>query len=746
MTLSKELIIALNLAVEVARERQHEFLTLEHVLYALLTDPSSAECLEACGVDLKKLEKELDSFFASLEKVEDVEEPAQTRAFQRVLSRAAGHVQSSGKTEVRGVNVLVAMYSESDSQAVHLLQKYGVQKLDVTSFISHGTRKVPKKAKTPEPAGGGDDEGKPSSSDPLSDFCVDLNARAEAGKIDPVIGREREIERMIQVLARRRKNNPLLLGDPGVGKTAIVEGLARKLFLEEVPELLKGCRVYALDMGALIAGTRYRGDFEERLKAVVKAITEKPGSILFIDEIHTVIGAGATQGGSMDASNLLKPALSNGDLRCIGSTTHNEHRLAFGKDRALARRFQTIDIGEPTLDDCIEILKGLKGTFEEFHKVRFTEAAIEAAVRLSARHITDRHLPDKAIDVIDEAGAYARLKNPGSEVDVPQIEDIISKIAKIPPKTVSETEQLNLKDLAENLRSRIFGQDRAIDTVVQTIKLNRAGLGHPNKPVGAFLFSGPTGVGKTELAKQLAEVLSVTFLRFDMSEYMEKHTVSRLIGAPPGYVGFEQEGMLTGAVSRTPYCVLVLDEIEKAHPDIFNILLQVMDHATLTDNNGKKADFRNVILVLTTNAGAREGGKQGLGFAQISKAGRIDEALTRTFPPEFRNRLDASVIFDPLSKPVILQVVDKFVRELQAQLSARKVTLTISAALREKLGDEGYKPEFGAREMGRVITERLKKPLADELLFGRLAQGGEVEADWVEDRVDFRYAVEVGGS
>ncbi len=746
MTLSKELIIALNLAVEVARERQHEFLTLEHVLYALLTDPSSAECLEACGVDLKKLEKELDSFFATLEKVEDVEEPAQTRAFQRILSRAAGHVQSSGKTEVRGVNVLVAMYSEADSQAVHLLQKYGVQKLDVTSFISHGTRKVPKKGKTPEPAGGGEDEAKSPSNDPLSDFCVDLNARAEAGKIDPVIGREREIERIIQVLARRRKNNPLLLGDPGVGKTAIVEGLARKLFLGEVPDLLKGCRVYALDMGALIAGTRYRGDFEERLKAVVKAITEKPGSILFIDEIHTVIGAGATQGGSMDASNLLKPALSNGDLRCIGSTTHNEHRLAFGKDRALARRFQTIDIGEPSLEDCIEILKGLKGTFEEFHKVTFTEAAIEAAVKLSARHITDRHLPDKAIDVIDEAGAYARLKNPGSAVDVPQIEDVISKIAKIPPKSVSETEQLNLKDLAENLRSRIFGQDRAIDTVVQTIKLNRAGLGHPNKPVGTFLFSGPTGVGKTELAKQLAEVLSVTFLRFDMSEYMEKHTVSRLIGAPPGYVGFEQEGMLTGAVSRTPYCVLVLDEIEKAHPDIFNILLQVMDHATLTDNNGKKADFRNVILILTTNAGAREGGKQGMGFAQISKSGRIDEALTRTFPPEFRNRLDASVIFDPLSKPVILQVVDKFVRELQAQLSARKVTLTISQALREKLGEEGYKPEFGAREMGRVITERLKKPLADELLFGRLARGGEVEADWVEEKVDFRYAVEVGAS
>lgn len=745
MTLSKELIIALNLAVEVARERQHEFLTLEHVLYALLTDPSSAECLEACGVDLKKLEKELDSFFTTLEKVEDVEEPSQTRAFQRVLSRAAGHVQSSGKTEVRGVNVLVAMYSETDSHAVHLLQKVGVNKLDVTSFISHGLRKVPKKTLTPEPAGGAD-EARPASGDPLAEYCNDLNARAEAGKIDPVIGRELEIERIVQVLARRRKNNPLLLGDPGVGKTAIIEGLARKLHLGEVPDLLKGCRIYALDMGALIAGTRYRGDFEERLKAVVKAITEKPNSILFIDEIHTVIGAGATQGGSMDASNLLKPALSSGDLRCIGSTTHNEHRLAFAKDRALARRFQTIDVGEPTLEDCIEILKGLKVTFEEFHKVRFTDAAIEAAVKLSSRYITDRHLPDKAIDVIDEAGAYARLKNPGSEVDIAQIEAVIAKMARIPPKTVSETEQLNLKDLAENLRSRIFGQDQAIDTVVQTIKLNRAGLGHPNKPVGAFLFSGPTGVGKTELAKQLAEVLSVAFIRFDMSEYMEKHTVSRLIGAPPGYVGFEQEGMLTGAVSRTPYCVMVLDEIEKAHPDIYNILLQVMDHATLTDNNGKKADFRNVILVLTTNAGAREGGKQGMGFAQISKSGRIEEALTRTFPPEFRNRLDASVIFGPLSQPVILQVVDKFVRELQAQLSARKVTLTISPLLREKLGEEGYKPEFGAREMSRVITERLKKALADELLFGKLSQGGEVEADWVDGKVEFHFAMEVSAA
>jgi ATP-dependent Clp protease ATP-binding subunit ClpA len=558
-----------------------------------------------------------------------------------------------------------------------------------------------------------------------------------------------EIERMVQVLARRRKNNPLLLGDPGVGKTAIVEGLALKLQKGEVPDLLKGCRIFALDMGALIAGTRYRGDFEERLKAVIKAITARKDAILFIDEIHTVIGAGATQGGSMDASNLLKPALSSGDLRCIGSTTHNEHRLAFGKDRALARRFQTIDIGEPSLDDCIEILKGLKHQFESYHKVQFTDEAIEAAVRLSSRYIPDRHQPDKAIDVIDEAGAYARLHPPEkgeNVVDLSGIEAIIARIARVPPKTVNEAEQSNLKDLAPTLKSRIYGQDKAIDTVVQTIKLNRAGLGIPNRPVGCFLFAGPTGVGKTELARQLATAMNVAFVRFDMSEYMEKHTVSRLIGAPPGYVGFEQEGMLTGAVARTPYCVLVMDEIEKAHQDIYNILLQVMDHATLTDNNGKKADFRNVILILTTNAGAREGGKAGLGFAAAGKAGRIEDALSRTFPPEFRNRLDGSILFDGLSKETILQVVDKFLKELQAQLAGRNVVLEVSAALREQLGEEGYKPEFGAREMSRVVAERIKKALADEILFGRLTGGGRVVADWQDGKVVFVFPEEAAAS
>lgn len=738
MTLSKELTVALTLAVDVAREKRHEYLTLEHVLYALLTDPSTAECIEACGGNLKKLEKELDAFFDKMEKLDEEEEPVQTSTFQRVLARAAHHVQSSGKTEVKGNNVLIAMYSEKDSYAVHLLEKQSVQKLDVTSFFSHGTRKVPKK-EGPRPESAGVDEERPAAGggDPLSDFCTDLNARAEKGKIDPVIGRQSEIDRIIQVLARRRKNNPLLLGDPGVGKTAIIEGLALRIHEKQVPDLLKDCRIYTLDMGSLIAGTRYRGDFEERLKAVVRAIVAKPGSILFIDEIHTVVGAGATSGGSMDASNLLKPALSSGDLRCIGSSTHNEYRLAFGKDRALSRRFQTLDIGEPSIDDCIAILKGLKKTFEDFHKVQFTEDAIEASVRLSARYITDRHLPDKAIDVLDEAGAFARLNTPGSTVDAEQIESTIAKIARIPPKSVSESEQSNLRELAVGLKARIFGQDRAIDTVVQTIKLSRAGLGHPQKPVGAFLFSGPTGVGKTELARQLAEVLGVAFIRFDMSEYMEKHTVSRLIGAPPGYVGFEQEGMLTGAVSRTPYCVLVLDEIEKAHQDIYNILLQVMDHATLTDNNGKKADFRNVILILTTNAGARDGGKAALGFSQVSKSNRIDDALGRAFPPEFRNRLDASVIFEPLAQDIILMVVDKFVRELQVQLIARNTTLSISEALRAQLGREGYKPEFGAREMSRTIAERLKKPLADELLFGRLIKGGHVLADWVDEKVVF---------
>lgn len=735
MKLSPSLVASLNSALNVARTRQHEFLTLEHLLHGLLEDPYASGCLKASKVDIPTFRAELDTFLNSQEKVPGVREPQQTAAFQRVLSRAAGMVTANRKEEVYGSDILLALFSEASSQAVYMLQKYGVQKVDVMTFISHGVSN----AKQLEPAGA-DTNPEAGPVDPLKAFCQDLNARAEAGKIDPVIGRDLEIERVVQVLARRRKNNPLLLGDPGVGKTALVEGLARRIFQGEVPDLLKDCRVYALDMGALIAGTRFRGDFEERLKAVVQAISAKPGSILFIDEIHMLVGAGATGGGAMDASNLLKPALANGDLRCIGSTTHNEHRLSFGKDRALSRRFQNIEVLEPSIDDCIAILTGIRGLFETFHKVSFTAEAVEAAVRLSARYITDRFLPDKAIDVIDEAGACARLKEPGSVVGLTQIEAVIAKIARIPPKTVSDAEQANLKDLADTLKSRIFGQDKAVEKVVQMVKMNRAGLGHPNKPVGAFLFSGPTGVGKTELAKQLAESLGVAFLRFDMSEYMEKHSVSRLIGAPPGYVGFDQEGMLTGNISRTPYCVLVLDEIEKAHPDVFNILLQVMDHATLTDNNGKKADFRNVIIIMTTNAGFREVAKPSMGFnPSASKVNPVDAALGMTFPPEFRNRLDASVVFGSLTKPVILQVVDKFVLELQAQLQARKVTLTLSTALREKLGEEGYKPEYGAREMGRVIAERLKKPLADELLFGRLTKGGSVAADLVDGEVYFQY-------
>ncbi|MES2642583.1 MAG: ATP-dependent Clp protease ATP-binding subunit ClpA [Myxococcota bacterium] len=742
MTLSRELTIALSLAMEVAREKRHELLTLEHVLYALLTDPTTAECLEACGADLKKLEVELDAFFEKMEKLPEDEaedyEPTQTAAFTRVLQRAVHHVQSSGKTEVTGGNLLVAMYSENDSHAVHMLEKQSVTKLDVTAYIAHGVRKTaPKKMSASTGSTETEASSASSGNDPLSNFCVDLVARAAAGKIDPLVGRDAELERTLQILARRRKNNPLFLGDPGVGKTAIVEGLARRIHEGNVPDLLKGSRLYALDMGALIAGTRYRGDFEERLKAVLKALDEKPKSILFIDEIHTIIGAGATQGGSMDASNLLKPALASGELRCIGSTTHSEYRAAFGRDRALARRFQTIDVAEPSVDECILILHGLRKQFETHHGITYSDDAIDAAARLAARHINDRHLPDKAVDVIDEAGAAARLHKPGSIVGVPEVEAVVARMARVPPKTVSNEEQINLSRLPEMLRARIYGQDEAIAAVTQTIKLNRAGLGSPNKPVGSFLFSGPTGVGKTELAKQLAEVLGVAFLRFDMSEYMEKHTVSRLIGAPPGYVGFEQEGLLTGAVNRTPYAVLVLDEIEKAHPDIYNILLQVMDHATLTDNNGKKADFRNVILVLTTNAGVREGQRPSPGFGRADQGRRVDDAVNRTFPPEFRNRLDGLIAFGPLSQDIVLKVVDKFVLELSAQLGARDVTLQITPTLRAWLGEKGYKPEFGAREMGRVIQDELKKPLADELLFGKLMKGGSVLADLDGDKVTF---------
>ncbi|GDX82134.1 ATP-dependent Clp protease ATP-binding subunit ClpA [Deltaproteobacteria bacterium] len=745
MTLSRELTIALSLALDEARERRHEFITLEHVLYALLTDPTSADTLAACGADLKKLESELDTFFGSLESTPDDDpddaEPTQTEAFRRVLNRAALHVQSSGKTEIRGPNVLVALFSEEDSNAVHLLKAQGVEKLDVTKFIAHGTRKVPEGKKTA--GAGGDGESAPVK-DPLGSFCVNLNAKAQAGKIDPLIGRTAELERTIQVLARRRKNNPLFLGDAGVGKTAIVEGLARAIVEGKVPDMLKPCIVYALDMGALVAGTRYRGDFEERMKAVIDSLVAMPEAILFIDEIHTVIGAGAVSGGAMDASNILKPALSSGDLRCIGSTTHQEYRQAFGKDRAFARRFQTIEVGEPSVEETILILTGLAAQYEKHHGITYTAEALDAAARLSARYVNERFLPDKAIDVIDESGAAKRLSEPGGVVSVADVEAVIARIARIPPRSVSVEEQSNLKSLSNDLKERIFGQDPAIDAIASVIKLSRAGLGTPNRPIGCFLFSGPTGVGKTELAKQLAEVMGVHFLRFDMSEYSESHTVSRLIGAPPGYVGFDQEGLLTGSVSRNPHSVIVLDEIEKAHPQIFNILLQVMDNASLTDNNGKKADFRNVVLILTTNAGAREAAISNMGFAAPGAEHKVSEALGKLFPPEFRNRLDGSVVFSSLSRPVILQVVDKFVRQLAAQLQARDVTLEVSPALREWLGNEGYKPQFGAREMARVIQEHLKKPLADELLFGRLMKGGAVRADFVEGAVRFEYPAPIG--
>ncbi len=738
MTLSRELTIALSLALDEARERGHEFITLEHVLYALLTDPTSAECLQACGVDLKVLEKELDTFFTTLEKAEmGDEDPEQTDAFRRVLNRSALHVQSSGKTEIRGPNVLVALFSEDDSHAVHMLRQQGVEKLDVTSFIAHGRRKVVED-KTLEGAGGEPGKSAPVK-DPLGQFCVNLNKKAIAGKIDPLIGRSAELERTIQVLARRRKNNPLYLGDAGVGKTAIVEGLALAIVEGRVPDLLKPCVIYALDMGAVVAGTRYRGDFEERVKAVVDTLVATPEAILFIDEIHTVIGAGATSGGSLDASNILKPALANGELRCIGSSTHQEYRQSFGKDRAFARRFQTIEIGEPTVEETILILEGLKTQYEKHHGITYTSEALDAAARLSARYINERFLPDKAIDVIDEGGAAKRLSQPGGIVDQTDVETVVARIARIPPKSVTAEESSNLKNLANELRERIFGQEKAIDAIASVIKLSRAGLGAPNRPVGCFLFSGPTGVGKTELAKQLAEVMGVQFLRFDMSEYSESHTVSRLIGAPPGYIGFDQEGLLTGAVSRTPHAVLVLDEIEKAHPQIFNILLQVMDNATLTDNNGKKADFRNVVLILTTNAGAREAAKGSVGFTPPGAEGKVSEALNNLFPPEFRNRLDGSVVFGALTRPVILQVVDKFVLQLGAQLQARDVTIEVTTSLREWLGNEGYKPAFGAREMGRVIQDHLKKALADELLFGRLQKGGRVLADFVEGAVTFDY-------
>jgi len=738
--LGDDLRVAIGSAVQHAREKRHEFLTLEHLLHGLLHDPRASEVLDACGADLEQLERELQEVLDSFQAL-DIEgdyDPVQTLGFRRVLQRAMLHVQRSGKGPVDGGHVLVAMYAEPESNAVYLLEKQGVTRLDVVSYISHGIRKNATRKDVGPPTGAnGEGESRRSPDDALADFTVDLYEKARKGQIDPLIGREAEIERAIHVLARRRKNNPLFIGDSGVGKTAIVEGLARRIFEGDVPELLRDVHIYALDMGALMAGTRYRGDFEDRLKGVIHALEDNPKAILFIDEIHVIVGAGATTGGTMDAGNLLKPALASGQLRCIGSTTHEDYRQSFGKDKALARRFQKIDVDEPSVDDAVAILRGLAPRYQEHHELTYTDAAIESAARLAARHITDRRLPDKAIDVLDEVGAAARLSKL-EVVDVQQVEEAVARIARIPSKQVSTEDRDKLRNLGADLKRVIFGQDAAIEAVETAIKLSRAGIGNPDKPVGNFLFAGPTGVGKTELARQLALAMGVEFIRFDMSEYMEKHSVSRLIGAPPGYVGFEQGGQLTDAVHKHPHSVVVLDEIEKAHHDIFNILLQVMDHATLTDNNGRKTDFRNTVIILTTNAGAREAGKS-LGFSAPRGGGaRADAVLKDVFPPEFRNRLDAVVMFNALPEPVILQIVDKFLLELEGQLYERDITLSATEAAKRFFMREGYKPEFGAREMGRVIQEHVKRTLADEILFGSLAGGGHAEIDFVDGRVIVR--------
>ncbi len=736
--LTDELRIALGMAVERARALHHELLTLDHILHGLLHDPSAGEALAACGADLGALEKAVEALLADLPTVdEDGHEPEQTTGVRRVLGRAIGHAQRVRKEPASGTDVLIALLSETDCPAVSLLAEHGVTRVDVTAFVSHGTRKDGKgRTDRGAPVGTGPDaEAAPVADDALAAYTADLVQRAADGKIDPLIGRDAEVLRAIQVLGRRRKNNPLFIGDSGVGKTAIVEGLARRIHLGEVPDTLKEVRIYALDMGALLAGTRYRGDFEERLKKVVSALEGDKNAVLFIDEIHTVIGAGATSGGSMDASNILKPSLSNGDLRCIGSTTHEDFRSSFGKDKAFARRFQTIDVLEPSVDEATTILRGLVSRYAEHHQVTYADDAVDACATLAARHITGRQLPDKAIDVLDEVGSAVHLRG-GTDVGVPDVEDTVARIARIPPKSVSTQDRDKLRHLEEDLRRVIFGQDPAIEAVSTAIKMARAGIGSPHKPTGCFLFAGPTGVGKTELARQLAHALGVEFLRFDMSEYMEKHTVSRLIGAPPGYVGFDQGGLLTDAVHKTPHCVLVMDEIEKAHPDIFNILLQVMDHATLTDNNGRKSDFRNVVLILTTNAGSREAASRSVGFGDAAvNAGKSEAAIKRLFPPEFRNRLDAVVSFAGLPEPVILKVVDKVLLELEAQLVERRVTIAATDAARAWFGKKGYNPEFGAREMSRVIQEHVKRKLADLLLFGELASGGHVDIDVVDDAV-----------
>ncbi|TDE36627.1 ATP-dependent Clp protease ATP-binding subunit ClpA [Antarcticimicrobium sediminis] len=744
---------AIHAALALANERRHEFATLEHLLLALLDEPDAIRVMKACSVDLGDLRNTLVDFIdedlSNLVTDVDGSEAVPTAAFQRVIQRAAIHVQSSGRTEVTGANVLVAIFAERESNAAYFLQEQDMTRYDAVNFIAHGVAKDPAFGESRPLQGSNEDEDDVHSTAPevdkkesaLGKYCVDLNAKSREGEIDPLIGRDLEVERCIQVLCRRRKNNPLLVGDPGVGKTAIAEGLARKIVKGEVPEVLSKTTIYSLDMGALLAGTRYRGDFEERLKAVVTELEEHPDAVLFIDEIHTVIGAGATSGGAMDASNLLKPALQGGKLRTMGSTTYKEFRQHFEKDRALARRFQKIDVNEPTVDDTVKILKGLKPYFEEHHGVKYTADAIKTAVELSARYINDRKLPDKAIDVIDEAGAAQHLLPESKRrktIGTKEIEAVVAKIARIPSKSVSKDDAAVLRDLEKSLKRVVFGQDQAIEALSSAIKLARAGLREPEKPIGNYLFAGPTGVGKTEVAKQLADTLGVELLRFDMSEYMEKHAVSRLIGAPPGYVGFDQGGMLTDGVDQNPHCVLLLDEMEKAHPDVYNILLQVMDHGKLTDHNGRTVDFRNVILIMTSNAGAVEQAKSAIGFGRDRREGEDTAAIERAFTPEFRNRLDAVISFAPLPKEVILQVVEKFVLQLEAQLLDRGVAIELTRPAAEWLANKGYDDKMGARPLGRVIQEYIKKPLAEELLFGKLAKGGVVKVGVKDGKLDLR--------
>jgi len=740
--IAQELEVSLHMAFMDARQKKHEFITVEHLLLAMLENPSALEVLKACGTNLDELKKLLVDFIEEhTPLIADGDAETQpTLGFQRVIQRAILHVQSSGKKEVTGANVLVAIFGEKDSHAVYFLHEKGVTRLDVVNFIAHGIAKVGDSESEGKKDGAEIDESVDAkggvADSALASYATNLNELAVEGKIDPLIGRDSELERVVQILCRRRKNNPLLVGEAGVGKTAIAEGLARRIVEGEIPEILDQAEVFSLDMGALLAGTKYRGDFEQRLKAVLKQLEKQPNAILFVDEIHTIIGAGAASGGTLDASNLLKPALSSGALRCIGATTYNEYRGIFEKDHALSRRFQKVDVGEPSVTETVSILRGLKSRFEEHHQVRYTVTALTAAAELSARFIHDRHLPDKAIDVIDEAGAAQRIavgKKKKKVIGKLEIEGVISKIARVPSQSVSNDDRSKLKTLDRDLNAVVFGQERAIDALSSSIKMSRSGLGNPRKPVGAFLFSGPTGVGKTEVARQLAYTMGIELVRFDMSEYMERHAVSRLIGAPPGYVGFDQGGLLTEALVKQPHCVLLLDEIEKAHPDIFNILLQVMDHGTLTDNNGRQADFRNAIIIMTTNAGAAEISKNTMGFTDAVSAGDELAEIKRQFTPEFRNRLDSIVSFAPLSTEIILKVVDKFLMELEHQLQEKKVDATFSIKLREHLGKKGFDPLMGARPMSRLIQDTIRRALADELLFGKLSSGGDVEIDLDEN-------------